>query len=118
MQFYKLIFYLYKTHSINKGITDSEIVELSMDDINDISTNIKPIKDTSNILSILTDQFKNNTKIFKFCVPDFSNEVFDNILDYEFLSLSSKYMNELNNNIYSKYAENFKEKDLNIYKFF
>ena len=114
MQFYKLIFYLYKTHSINKGVTDSEIIELSMDDINDISTNIKPIKDTSNILSILTDQFKNNTKIFKFCVPDFSNEVFDNILDYEFLSLSSKYMNELNNNIYSKYAENFKEKDLNI----
>ena len=114
MQFYKLIFYLYKTQSINKGVADSEIIELSMDDINDISTNIKPIKDTSNILSILTDQFKNNTKIFKFCVPDFSNEVFDNILDYEFLSLSSKYMNELNNNIYSKYAENFKEKDLNI----
>ena len=114
-QFYKLIFYLYKTQCINKGVADSEIIELSMDDINDISSHIKPIRETSNIISILTEQFKNGTRIFKFCVPDFSNEVFDNILNYDYFSLSSKYMNELNNNIYMKYAEKSKEKDLDIY---
>ena len=114
-QFYKLIFYLYKIHTINQGVADSEINELSMDDINDISTSIKPIKESSNIINLLTDQFKNGTKIFKFCNPDFSNEVFNDILDYEFLSLSSKYMNELNNNIFMKYAEKVVEKDLSIY---
>ena len=114
-QFYKLIFYLYKIQILNQGVADSEIGELSMDDINDISTNIKPIKDSSNIISLITEQFKNKTKIFKFCVPDFSNEIFNDILDYEFLSLSAKYMNVLNNTIYMKYAEKFVEKELNIY---
>ena len=114
-QFYKLIFYLYKIQTINQGVADSEIVELSMDDINDISTNLKPIKDTSNIINLLIDQYKNNTRIFKFCVPDFSNDIFNDILDYEFMSLGAKYMNELNSTIYMKYADKFEEKNLNIY---
>ena len=48
-------------------------------------------------------------------MPDLSNDVFDNVLDYEFISLSSKYMNELKNNIFSKYSEQITEKDLNIF---
>ena len=114
-QFFKLIFYLYKTHTINKGLSDSEIVELSMDDINDISSHIKPNKESYNIINLLIDQYKNNTKVFNFSVPDLSNDIFDNILNYEFLSLSSKYMNELKNTIYMKYAEKITEKDMEIY---
>ena len=115
-QFFKLIFYLYKTHTVNQGKgPDSEIAELSMDDINDISSHIKPSKDSYNIINLLTEQYKNNTKIFNFSVPDLSNDVFDNVLDYEFISLSSKYMNELKNKIFSKYCEQITEKDLNIY---
>ena len=115
-QFFKLIFYLYKTHTVNQGKgPDSEIAELSMDDINDISSHIKPSKDSYNIINLLTEQYKNNTKIFIFSVPDLSNDVFDNVLDYEFISLSSKYMNELKNNIFSKYSEQITEKDLNIF---
>ena len=115
-QFFKLIFYLYKTHTVNQGKgPDSEIAELSMDDINDISSHIKPSKDSYNIINLLTEQYKNNTKIFNFSVPDLSNDVFDNVLDYEFISLSSKYMNELKNNIFSKYSEQITEKDLNIF---
>ena len=115
-QFFKLIFYLHKTHTVNQGKgPDSEIAELSMDDINDISSHIKPSKDSYNIINLLTEQYKNNTKIFNFSVPDLSNDVFDNVLDYEFISLSSKYMNELKNNIFSKYSEQITEKDLNIF---
>ena len=115
-QFFKLIFYLYKTHTVNQGKgPDSEIAELSMDDINDISSHIKPSKDSYNIINLLTEQYKNNTKIFNLSVPDLSNDVFDNVLDYEFISLSSKYMNELKNNIFSKYSEQITEKDLNIF---
>ena len=115
-QFFKLIFYLYKTHTVNQGKgPDSEIAELSMDDINDLSSHIKPSKDSYNIINLLTEQYKNNTKIFNFSVPDLSNDVFDNVLDYEFISLSSKYMNELKNNIFSKYSEQITEKDLNIF---
>ena len=115
-QFFKLIFYLYKTHTVNQGKgPDSEIAELSMDDINDISSHIKPSKDSYNIINLLTEQYKNNTKIFNFSVPDLSNDVFDNVLDYEFISLSSKYMKELKNNIFSKYSEQITEKDLNIF---
>ena len=115
-QFFKLIFYLYKTHTVNQGKgPDSEIAELSMDDINDISSHIKPSKDSYNIINLLTEQYKNNTKIFNFSVPDLSNDVFDNVLDYEFISLSSKYMKELKNNIFLKYSEQITEKDLNIF---
>jgi len=114
-QFYRLIFYLYKIQTLNEGVANSEIGELSMDDINDISSNLKPIKDSSNIISLLTEQFKKGTKIFKFCVPDFSSEMLNDILEYEFISLSSKYMTELNDKIYMKYAEKYTEKNLDIY---
>jgi len=114
-QFFKLIFYLYKMHTINKGEPDTEIKELSMDDINDMSNSLNPKKDSYNIINLLIDQYKNSKKIFKFSVPDFSNPVFDDVLDYEFLSLSSKYMIHLNSEIFRKYAEKKTDKDLIIY---
>ena len=114
-QFFKLIFYLYKIHTVNKGEPDTEIKELSMDDINDMSNSLNPKKDSYNIINLLIDQYKNSKKIFKFSVPDFSNPVFDDILDYEFLSLSSKYMVHLNSEIFRKYAEKKTDKDLIIY---
>ena len=114
-QFFKLIFYLYKTHTGNQGASEAEIVELSMDDINDISSHIKPNKDSYNIINLLIDQYKNRTKIFNFSVPDLSNDVFDNVLDYEFISLTSKYMEELKNNIFMKYSDKITEKNLTLY---
>ena len=113
--FYKLIFYLYKIHTINQGVADTDIIELSMEDINDLSVNIKSVKENYNIINLLIDQYKNNKKIFKFSNPDFSQEIFDVILNYDFLSLSSKYMNELNNTIFMKYAQKTEENGLNIY---
>ena len=70
--FYKLIFYLYKIHTINQGVADTDIIELSMEDINDLSVNIKSVKENYNIINLLIDQYKNNKKIFKFSIPDFS----------------------------------------------
>ena len=102
-------------HTINKGEPETEIKDLSMEDINDMSNSLNPKKDNYNIINLLIDQYKNNKKIFKFSVPDFSNPVFDDVLDYEFLSLSSKYMVHLNSEIYKKYAEKKIEKDLVIY---
>ena len=110
--FYKLIFYLYKIQIINQGVADSEITELSIDDINEISTNYKPVTDPNNIINLLIDQFEKNSKIFKYCTPDFTNKIMKEIFDYEFISLSSKYMNVLNNNIFLKYADKDEEKNL------
>ena len=110
--FYKLIFYLYKIQTINQGVADSEITELSIDDINEISTNYKPVTDPNNIINLLIDQFEKNSKIFKYCTPDFTNKIMKEIFDYEFISLSSKYMNVLNNNIFLKYADKDEEKNL------
>ena len=102
-------------HIVNKDVADTEINELSLEDINDISNNISQKKDSYNLINILIDQYKNNKKIFKFSVPDLSNSVFDDVLDYEFLSLSSKYMSQLNSDIFQKYAEKTTEKNINIY---
>ena len=110
--FYKLIFYLYKIQIINQGVADSEITELSIDDINEISTNYKPVTDPNNIINLLIDQFEKNSKIFKYCTPDFTNKIMKEIFDYEFISLSSKYMNVLNNNIFLKYADKDEEKNI------
>ena len=111
-QFFKLIFYLYKIQTINQGVADSEISELSLDDINEISTNYKPITDPNNIINLITEQFEKNTKIFKYCIPDISNKIFKEVFDYELLSISSKYMNVLNNNIFLKYADKNEEKKI------
>ena len=111
--FFKLIFYLYKIQTINQGVADSEIIELSIDDINEISTNYKPITHPNNIINLITEQFEKNTKIFKYCVPDITNPIFKEVFDYDILSISSKYMNVLNNNIYLKYAD--KDEEKNIY---
>ena len=118
-KFFQLIFYLYKIQTLNQGVADSEISELSIDDINEISNNYKPINDPNNIINLLLDQYENKTKFFKFCIPDFSNEIFKVILNYDILSYCSKYMNSLNNNLYLKYAEKNEEKNiyfLNILK--
>ena len=111
-QFYKLIFFIYKTQTINQGVADSEISEISGDDINEISSNFKPVTDNINIISLLVEQFDNNSKFFNYCVPDLSNEIFKEVVNYENLSYSSKYMNTLNKNIYLKYANNNKDKKI------
>jgi hypothetical protein len=111
-QFYKLIFFIYKTQTINQGVADSEISEISGDDINEISSNFKPIANNINIISLLVEQFDNNSKFFNYCVPDLSNEIFKEVVNYENLSYSSKYMNTLNKNIYLKYANNNKDKKI------
>ena len=81
-------------------MADSEISELSMDDINEISTNYKPVTDPNNIINLLIDQFEKNTKFFKYCIPDLTNKIFKEVFDYEYISCEGKYMNVLNNNIY------------------
>ena len=112
-QFFKLIFYIYKTQTINQGVADSEISEISNDDINEISSNCKLTVDSTNIISAIADQFDNNSKFFNYCTPDLSNELFKDVINYENLSYSSKYMNALNKNIFLKYAD--KNEDKKIY---
>ena len=116
-EFYKLLFYLYKIQTLNQGVADSEITELSIDDINEISTNYKPVTDPNNIINMFIDQFEKNSKIFKYCTPDLTNKIFKEIFDYEFISSSSKYMNVLNNNVYLKYADKDEEKKMNYINF-
>ena len=111
-QFFKLIFYLYKIQTINQGVADSEISELSLDDINEISNNYKTVTDPNNIINLILNQFETNTKYFKYCIPDLTNSSLKEVLDYDFLSICSKYMNTLNNNIYLKYADRNEEKKI------
>ena len=111
-EFYKLLFYIYKIQNINKGLADTEISELSVDDINEISNNYKVSNDPNNIINLLIEQFESNTKFFNYCVPDFSNQIFKEILDYDALSYSSKYMNALYNNLFLKYAEKDEKKNI------
>ena len=111
-EFYKLLFYIYKIQTINKGLADTEISELSVDDINEISNNYKVSNDPNNIINLLIEQFESNTKFFNYCVPDFSNQIFKEILDYDALSYSSKYMNALYNNLFLKYAEKDEKKNI------
>ena len=111
-QFFKLIFYLYKIQTINQGVADSEISELSLDDINEISNNYKTVTDPNNIINLILDQYEANTKYFKYCIPDLTNSSLKEVLDYDFLSICSKYMNALNNNIYLKYADRNEEKKI------
>ena len=115
--FYKLIFYLYKIQTLNQGVADSEISELSMDDINEISTNYKPVTDPNNIINLLIDQFEKNTKFFKYCIPDLTNKIFKEVFDYEYISCAGKYMNVLNNNIYLKFADKNEEKKIYFINF-
>ena len=116
-EFFKLIFYLYKIQTINQGVADTEISELSIDDINEITTNYKPISDPNNIIFLLIDQLEKNAKFFKYCIPDLSNEIFKEVFDYELFSSSAKYMNVLNTNIYLKYAEQDEEKKIYFINF-
>jgi len=116
-QFYKLLFYIYKIQTINHGVADSEISELSIDDINEISGNYKPITDANNIINLLIDQFENNSKYFKYCIPDLTNKLFKEVLNYDLLSCSGKYMNILNNNIFLKYADKNEDKNINYLNF-
>ena len=111
-QFFKLIFYLYKIQTINQGVADSEISELSLDDINEISNNYKTVTDPNNIINLILNQYETNTKYFKYCIPDLTNSSLKEVLDYDFLSICSKYMNALNNNIYLKYADRNEEKKI------
>ena len=115
--FYKLIFYLYKIQTLNQGVADSEISELSVDDINEISTNYKPVTDPNNIINLLIEQFEKNTKFFKYCIPDLSKEIFKEVFDYEYISCAGKYMNVLNNNIYLKFADKNEEKKIYFINF-
>lgn len=116
-QFYKLLFYIYKTQTVNHGVADSEISELSIDDINEISSNYKPIADVHNIINLLIDQFENNSKYFKYCIPDLTNKLFKEVLNYDLLSCSGKYMNILNNSIFLKYADKNEDKNINYLNF-
>ena len=108
--FFKLIFYLYKIQTINQGVADSEISEISLDDINEISNNYKTVTDPNNIINLILEQYESNTKYFKYCIPDVTSNSLKEVLDYDFLSICSKYMNALNNNIYLKYADRNEEK--------
>lgn len=116
-QFFKLIFYLYKIQTINQGVADSEISELSLDDINEISNNYKTVTDPNNIINLILDQYEANTKYFKYCIPDLVNNSLKEVLDYDFLSICGKYMNALNNNIYLKYADRNEEKKIYYFNF-
>jgi len=111
-QFFKLIFYLYKIQTINQGVADSEISEISLDDINEISNNYKAVTDPNNIINLLLEQYETNSKFFKYCIPDLANSKVKEVLDYDFLSNCGKYMNALNNNIYLNYADRNEEKKI------
>ena len=111
-QFFKLIFYIYKTQTINQGVADSEISEISLDDINEISSNYKPSNDSINIINLIVEQFDKSAKFFNFCIPDFTNDLLKEVLNYDLITYFSKYMNVFNKNLYLKFAEKNEEKRL------
>lgn len=122
-KFLTLIFYIYKIQTLNEGVVDSEINELSMENINEISANMKKLNSeennnmseipvTNNIIEILFSQYEQKSKFFDYVIPDFKNEDIKLLLEYDSLRISEKYMKSLAEKLYFKYCDENEEKNI------
>ena len=119
-QFLILVFYIYEVQTKPKFDEESEVNDMTIDNINDISDNRRVIAEGENLIRIMLEDYEMGKKYFKFCVPNLKNELLDQILDYKTIDQISRYMYDFNEEIFTKYCVKYKDKDIlyiNIVKF-
>ena len=112
-KFLLLIFYIYQAQKNPNFEEENELSDMTINNVNDISDNRKEISEQNNIIRIILDDYENGKKIFKFCTPLLKNEIFEPILNYETIDQISKYMYAFNEDIFTKYQTQNKDRGLN-----
>ena len=120
-QFLVLVFYIYEVQTRPKFDEESEVNDITIDNINDISDNRREIAEGDNLIRIMLEDYESGKKYFKFCIPNVKNELLNDILDYETIDQISKYMYAFNEDIFTKYCTKHKDRNnilyMNISKF-
>jgi tetratricopeptide (TPR) repeat protein len=120
-QFLILIFYIYEVQTKPNFDEESEVNDITIDNINDISDNRRVIAEGNNLIQVMLEDYESGKKIFKFCIPNLKNELLEPILDYETIDQISKYMYAFNEDIFTKYCTMYKDNKnilfINIVKF-
>ena len=111
-QYLILIFYIYEVQTKPKFDEESEVNDISIDNINDISDNRKEIAEGSNLIRIMLEDYESGKKFFKFCIPNMKNELLKPILNFETIEQISKYMYAFNEEIFTKYCTDNKDKKI------
>lgn len=119
-QFLVLVFYIYEVQTKPNFDEESEVNDITVENINDISDNRMQIAQGENLIRIILEDYENGKKYFKFCIPNVKNELLNDLLDYETIDQISKYMYAFNEDIFTKYCVKHKDKNIlymNIIKF-
>ena len=120
-QFLILVFYIYEVQTKPKFDEESEVNDITIENINDISDNRREIAEGDNLIRIMLEDYEMGKKYFKFCIPNLKNELLNNVLDYETIDQISKYMYAFNEEIFTKYCVKHKDLDnilsMNMVKF-
>lgn len=106
-----LIFYIYRVQVEAEGAEDSEICDVTVNEINSISEDKIEIRKTNNIIRTFIEEYENK-KTFHFCKPNLRNEEFTKILNYEILDQVSRYMYDFNDEVFCKYNSEDKDKGI------
>ena len=119
-QFLILVFYIYEVQIKPNFDEESEVNDITIENINDISDNRREIAEGQNLIRIMLEDYETGKKYFKFCIPNMKNELLNDVLDYETIDQISRYMYAFNEDIFTKYCVKHKEKDIlymNMIKF-
>ena len=103
-KFLLLLFYIYRMQ-INKEFEDSDVTEISVDNVNELSDNRKQIVSSNNIIRIMINQKEKLETFFYFEVPDFTNEIVNKIVQHDELMYLEGYHNAIKEKIFNKYSQ-------------
>ena len=103
-KFLLLLFYIYRMQ-INKEFEDSDVTEISVDNVNELSDNRKQIVSSNNIIRIMINQKEKLETFFYFEVPDFTNETVNKIVQHDALMYLEGYHNAIKEKIFNKYSQ-------------
>ena len=103
-KFLLLLFYIYRMQ-INKEFEDSDVTEISVDNVNELSDNRKQIVSSNNIIRIMINQKEKLETFFYFEVPDFTNETINKIVQHDELMYLEGYHNAIREKIFNKYSQ-------------
>lgn len=103
-KFLLLLFYIYRMQ-INKEFEDSDVTEISVDNVNELSDNRKQIVSSNNIIRIMINQKEKLETFFYFEVPDFTNETVNKIVQHDELMYLEGYHNAIKEKIFNKYSQ-------------
>ena len=119
-QFLILVFYIYEVQTKPNFDEESEVNDITVDNVNEISDNRRVIAEGENLIRVMLEDYEFGKKYFKFCIPNLKNELLNDLLDYKTIDQISKYMYSFNEEIFTKYCVKHKDKNIlyiNILKF-